>query len=106
MTYAQQSCSLTQLIMCLAGPDCQHVVIDEFLRMVSGCVLETDACHWMFKTKVNMVQGQEDAPLKGNFGLGLEDCQQAVIDECLCILFGCVLGTVVCHWMFKAKSTA
>ena len=41
----------------LAGPDCQHIVIDEFLCMVSGCALETDACHWMFKTKVNMVQG-------------------------------------------------
>ena len=47
----------------LAGPDCQHVVIDEFLCMVSGCALETDVCQWMFKTKVNIVQGQEDAPL-------------------------------------------
>ena len=29
----------------LAGPDCQHIVIDEFLCMVSGCALETDvAC--------------------------------------------------------------
>ena len=33
----------------LAGPDCQHVVIDEFLCIVSGCTLETNACHWMFK---------------------------------------------------------
>ena len=49
----------------LAGLDCQHIiVIDEFLCMVSGCALETDVCHWMFKTKVNMVQGQEDAPLR------------------------------------------
>ena len=48
----------------LAGPDCQHGVIDEFLCMVSGCALETDVCHWMFKTKVNIVQGQEDAPLR------------------------------------------
>ena len=31
--------------------------------MVSGCALRTDVCHWMFKTKVNMVQGQEDSPL-------------------------------------------
>ena len=31
--------------------------------MVSGCALETDVCHWMFKTEVNMVQSQEDAPL-------------------------------------------
>ena len=46
----------------LACPDCQHVVTDEFLCMVSGCALETDVCHWMFKTKVNIVQGQEDAP--------------------------------------------
>ena len=28
-----------------------------------GCALGTDVCHWMFKTKVNMVQGQEDGPL-------------------------------------------
>ena len=33
--------------------------------MVSGCALETDVCHWMFNTKVNigMVQDQEDSPL-------------------------------------------
>ena len=31
--------------------------------MVTGCALGTDVCHWMFKTKVNMVQGHEDAPL-------------------------------------------
>ena len=43
--------------------------------------------------------------LKGNFGLGREDCQQAVTDEFLCIVAGCVLGTDVCHWMFKTKST-
>ena len=30
------------------------------LWMVSGCALETDVCHWMFKTKANMVQGEED----------------------------------------------
>ena len=41
----------------------------------------------------------------GNFGLGREDCQQAVTDEFLCIVAGCVLGTDVCHWMFKTKST-
>ena len=48
----------------LAGPDCQHIVIDEFLWMVSGCALETDECHWMFKTKANMVQGEGNFPLK------------------------------------------
>ena len=47
----------------LAGQDCQHLVIDEFLCMVSGCASETDVCHWMFKTKVSMVQAQEDAIL-------------------------------------------
>ena len=31
--------------------------------MVAGCVLGTDVCHRMIKTKVNMVQGQEDSPL-------------------------------------------
>ena len=35
----------------LAGPDCQHVVIDEFLCMVSRCALETYVCHWIFKQK-------------------------------------------------------
>ena len=44
----------------LAGPDCQHIVIDEFQWMVSDCALETDVCHWMFKTKANMFQGEED----------------------------------------------
>ena len=47
----------------VAGPGCQHVVIAEFLCMLSSCALGTDVCHWMFKTKVNVVQGQEDAPL-------------------------------------------
>ena len=26
-----------------------------------------------------------------------------VIDEFLCMVAGCVLGTDVCHWMFKRK---
>ena len=43
--------------------------------------------------------------LKGNFGLGREDCQQAVTYEFLYIVAGCVLGTDVSHWMFKTKST-
>ena len=47
----------------LAGEDCQHAVTDEALCTVTGCALGTDVCHWMFKTKVNMVQGQEDGPL-------------------------------------------
>ena len=46
----------------LAGEDCQHAVTDEALCTVTGCALGTDVCHWMFKTKVNMVQGQEDGP--------------------------------------------
>ena len=44
----------------LAGEDCQHAVTNESLCTMTGCALETDVCHWMFKTKVNMVQGQED----------------------------------------------
>ena len=47
----------------LAAEDCQHAVTDESLCTVTGCALGTDVCHWMFKTKVNMVQGQEDGPL-------------------------------------------
>ena len=47
----------------LAGEDCQHAVTDESLCPVTGCTLGTDVCHWMFKTNVNMVQGQEDGPL-------------------------------------------
>ena len=44
--------------------------------------------------------------LKGNFvWAGKSDCQQAVTDEFLCIVAGCVLGTDVCHWMFKTTST-
>ena len=32
--------------------------------MVSGCALETEVCHWMFKSKANMVQqGEGDFPL-------------------------------------------
>ena len=42
--------------------------------------------------------------LKENLGLGREDCQQAVIDEFLCMVDGCALGTDVCHWMFKKMS--
>ena len=30
---------------------------------------------------------------KANLGLGREDCQQAVIDEFLCMVAGCALGT-------------
>ena len=47
----------------LAGEDCQHAVTDVALCTLTGCALGTDVCHWMFKTKVNMVQGQEDGPL-------------------------------------------
>ena len=46
----------------LAREDCQHAVTDESLCTVTGCALGTDVCHWMFKTKVNMVKGQEDGP--------------------------------------------
>ena len=47
----------------LAGEDCQHAVTDESLCPATGCALGIDVCHWMFKIKVNMVQGQEDGPL-------------------------------------------
>ena len=47
----------------LAGEDCQHAVTDESLCRVTGCALGTDVYHWMFKSKVNMVQGQVDGPL-------------------------------------------
>ena len=30
---------------------------------MTRCALLTDVCHWIFKTKVNMAQGQEDGPL-------------------------------------------
>ena len=30
--------------------------LDESLYPVTGCTLGTDVCHWMFKTKVNMVK--------------------------------------------------
>ena len=49
----------------LAGKDCQHAVTNESLCTLTGCALGTDVCHWMFKTKINMVQGQEDGPLTG-----------------------------------------
>ena len=42
--------------------------------------------------------------LKVNLGLGREYCQHAVIDEFLCMVTGCALGTDVCHWMFNKKS--
>ena len=42
--------------------------------------------------------------LKRNLGLGQEDCQHPVIDEILCMVSGCALGTDACHWMFKQVS--
>ena len=33
----------------LGWENCQHTVIDEFLRMVTGCALGTVVLHWMFK---------------------------------------------------------
>ena len=38
-------------------------------------------------------------------GLGWEDCQHAVIDEFLCMVAGCALGTDARHWMLNNKST-
>ena len=35
--------------------------------------------------------------LKVNLGPGLEDCQHAVIDEFLCMVAGCALGTDVMY---------
>ena len=55
----------------LAGEDCQHAVTDESLCPVTGCALGTDVCHWMLKTKVNMVQGLEDGPLSAFADIGL-----------------------------------
>ena len=43
--------------------------------------------------------------LKTSLGLGREDCQHTVIDEFLCMVADCALGTDVYHWMFKQKST-
>ena len=37
--------------------------------------------------------------LKTNLGLGQKDCQHIVIDEFLCMVTGCALGTDVCHSM-------
>ena len=37
---------------------------------------------------------------KANLGLGRENCQHAVIDEFLCLVSGCALGTDISHWMF------
>ena len=62
----------------LAGEDCQHAVPDESLFTVTGCALGTDVCHWMFKTKVNNVQGQEDGPLIGI--LTLLEISNSVVD--------------------------
>ena len=49
------------------------------------------------------MHSQKGDTLKRNFGLGREDCQQAVTDEFLCIVAGCALGTDVCHWMFETS---
>ena len=35
----------------LGREDCQHAVRDEFLCMVTGCVLGTDVSHWTFLKK-------------------------------------------------------
>ena len=37
------------------------------------------------------------ASLKGHLGLPWEDYQHAVVDEFLCMVAGCDLGTDVCH---------
>ena len=62
MVQSQQD-SYLKVDLSLAGEDCQHAVTDKSLCPVTGCALGADVCHWMFKTKVNMVQGQEDGPL-------------------------------------------
>ena len=41
---------------------------------------------------------------KGHPDLPLEDYQQAVIDEILCMVAGYALGTDVCHWMATKSS--
>ena len=39
-----------------------------------------------------------------NVGLGQEDCPHAVIDEFLCMVTGCALGTDASHLIFFFKS--
>ena len=39
--------------------------------------------------------------LKANLGLGRADRRHVVIDEFLCMVIACTLGTDVSHWMFK-----
>ena len=41
--------------------------------MVPGCDLGTDVCHWMSLKKVNMVQGQQDGPLREKERKGKHD---------------------------------
>ena len=51
LTFMEHSDSLLKTNLGLVREDCQHAVIDEFQRMVAGCALGTDVCHWMFKQK-------------------------------------------------------
>ena len=51
-----QNCLPLKVDLSLAGEDCQQAVTDAALCTVTGCALGTDVCHWMFKTKVNMVK--------------------------------------------------
>ena len=77
----------------LAGKDCQHAVTDKSLSTVSGCALGTDVCHWMFKTKVNMVQGQEDGPLRINENIFICVCKNGdVITERIYVFYVHVLS--------------
>ena len=48
----------------LGQPDCQHAVIDKFLCMVARCALGTDVYITGCLNKFNMVQGQQDSPLR------------------------------------------
>ena len=47
--------------------------------MVVGCALGIDVCHWMFKKKVNMVQGQQEGPLICHFMPVIQDTRYNMV---------------------------
>ena len=42
--------------------------------MVDGCALGTYVCHWMFKKKINMVQGQQNGPVSVDLMISRKRC--------------------------------
>ena len=86
-------------------PQAEHLVVQLGLILAMGSspcsptCLSTSSSFTMSLCLVStcLSCGHTSVFLTKNLGLGRPDCQHTVINEFLCVVTGCALGTDICH---------